>query len=694
MKKSFFALILFVTIILFSSGYVNIRNVFAGSRASTDTLDLRPDKIFPEEDQLIQSIISRYHYKKFTLNDSLGSVIFDRFLKDLDYNRSYFLVSDIISFDKYRHKVDNLIEDGNLNPFYDIYNTFRKRLNERIQFSDSLLKNEFDFTGDDNFEWKRDKSPWFKNTDELNDYWIKKVKNDALNLKLSGKDWKSISETLTKRYDNIRKNINQNKSEDVFQLIMNSYTESIDPHSNYMSPITSDNFKIDMARSLEGIGAQLQWEDDYTKIAEVIPGGPAYKSNLLHKGDKIVSVAQGEKEGEFVDVIGWRLTEVVQLIRGPKGTTVRLQVIPANSSANTKPKEIKLVRDKITLEEQSAKKDVIEIKNDKRSYKIGVISIPAFYADFEAQQKGVKDYKSTTRDVKKLLIELEKEKVEGVVIDLRNNGGGALEEAIELTGLFIKNGPVVQVRNANENIKEEKDNDPSIAYSGPLAVMVNRFSASASEIFSAAIQDYGRGLIIGDQTYGKGTVQTIIDLNKILSDPSGKLGQVKITIAKYYRITGGSTQLKGVVPDVKLPDILDSHEYGENTEPSAMPWDQIKSSNFTPAGNLKKYIPDLIKLHDERVESDPEFAYLEEDIKEYKEANDKKYVSLNEEVRKKEKDEQEEKKFQRENERRQIKGLKLLKKGEIPAEVDATKNDPILNESAHILGDLIKLEIG
>ncbi len=644
MKKSLFALLLLLTITLFSSNYIHIRNVFAKSPAGADSLDLKPDKIFPEEDQLIQSIISRYHYKKFSLNDSLGSVIFDRYLKDLDYNRSYFLLSDIISFDQYRHKVDNLLEDGNLEPFYLIYNTFRKRLNDRIEYSNLLLKKEFDFAKEENFEWKRDKASWFKDMDEMNDYWRKKVKNDALNLKLSGKDWKSISETLTKRYANISKNINQNKSEDVFQLIMNSYTESIDPHTNYMSPITSDNFKIDMARSLEGIGAQLQWEDDYTKIAEVVPGGPAYKSNLLHKGDRITAVAQGEKGGEFVDVIGWRLTDVVQLIRGPKGSTVRLQIITANSSANSKPIEIKLVRDKITLEEQSVKKDVIDIQNNKRSYKIGVISVPAFYADFDAQQKGVKDYKSTTRDVKKILNELETAKVDGVVIDLRNNGGGSLQEAIQLVGLFIKDGPVVQVKNADGTIDEGTDTDPSISYNGPLAVMVNRFSASASEIFSGAIQDYGRGLIIGDQTYGKGTVQNMIDLNRILRNPSEKLGQVKITIAKYYRVTGGSTQLKGVVPDVKLPDILDSHEYGESTEPSAMPWDQIKSSNFTPAGNLKTYIPELISLHNARIEKDPEFNYLEHDIKEFKEANDKSYVSLNEEVRKKEKDEQEEKK--------------------------------------------------
>jgi carboxyl-terminal processing protease len=691
MKKSFYALLLFLLIALFSSNYVSTKNVFAGTPA--DSLNLEPDRMFQEEDQLIQAIISRYHYKKFVFNDSLSSVVFDRYLKDLDYNRSYFYQGDIEKFEKYRNKVDDLLQEGDLTPFYVMYNMFRKRINERLDYSDLLLKQEFEYTKDENYEYKRDSSSWFKDTNEMNDYWRKKVKNDALNLKLDGKDWKSITETLSKRYENIRKTINQNKSEDVFQVIMNSYTESIDPHTNYLSPITSDNFKIDMSRSLEGIGAQLQSEDDYTKIAEVIPGGPAFKSKLLNKGDKIVGVAQGSEGGEFVDVIGMRLTDVVQLIRGPKGTIVRLQVIAANSGSNTKPKEIKIVRDKITLEEQSAKKDILEIQNDKRNYKIGVITIPAFYADFDAASKGVKDYKSTTRDVKKLLAELKDTNVDGVVIDLRNNGGGSLQEAVQLTGLFIKEGPVVQVRNADGSIDEDDDPDPAIVYSGPLAVLVNKFSASASEIFSGAIQDYGRGLILGDQTYGKGTVQNMIDLNKLVRSNSEKFGQVKITIAKYYRINGGSTQMKGVIPDIKFPSLTDMYEYGESSEPSALPWDQIKTSNYTPAGNLSPFIPKLVQNHEERIKNNPEFDYLKEDIEESKELNAKKFVSLNAEVRKKEKDDLEEKRFQRENERRKLKGLKLLQKGETAKE-DDKKIDPLLDESAHVVADLIKLEIG
>ncbi|MEO8400162.1 MAG: carboxy terminal-processing peptidase, partial [Ignavibacteriaceae bacterium] len=532
-----------------------------------------------------------------------------------------------------------------------------------------------------------------KDENELNEIWRKRVKNDALSLKLAGKDWKSTSKTLKKRYDNFRKNIVQYSSEDVFQLIMNSYSEALDPHTNYLSPISSDNFKIDMSLSLEGIGAQLQQDDDYTKVNEIIPGGPAFKSNLLHRDDKITGVAQGE-EGEMVDVIGWRLTDVVQLIRGPKGTIVRLQILEAEDGPNALPQEIKIVRDKVKLEEQSAKKDVIEIKNDNHAYKLGVISIPKFYADFEAQQKGVKDYKSTTRDVKNLIGELKKENVDGLIIDLRNNGGGALNEAIDLTGLFIKDGPVVQVKSADGKVDVGDDPDPQIYYEGPLAVLVNRFSASASEIFTGAIQDYGRGIIIGEQTYGKGTVQNLIDLNRVIPNQQEKMGQLKLTIAKYYRINGGSTQNKGVIPDIGFPSAFDSKDFGESSEPSALPWDQINSTQFKPYADISKLIPILLQKHKERFEKSLEFDYLNEDIEEYKQSREKQFVSLNEEVRRKEKDELEEKRFQRENERRKLKGLTLLKKGEKSVENKDNQDDYLLKECSYILSDFISMSIG
>ncbi len=470
---------------------------------------------------------------------------------------------------------------------------------------------------------------------------------------------------------------------------MNSYTESIDPHTNYLSPISSENFKIDMARSLEGIGAQLQQEDEYTKVSDVIPGGPAFKSNLIHKDDKIVGVAQGE-DSAMVDVIGWRLTDVVQLIRGPKGSVVRLQILPAHSGFNAPTKVIKLVRDKVTLEGQSAKQDTLQIFHDGKKYTMGVISIPAFYSDFEAEQKGDKNYKSTTRDVRKLLKELDNEKIDGIVIDLRNNGGGSLQEAISLTGLFIPQGPVVQVRNSDGKVDVGKDPDSSLVYGGPLVVLVNRFSASASEIFTGAIQDYGRGVIVGEQTYGKGTVQNLIDLNRIMHRSNEEMGQLKLTIAKYYRVTGGSTQNLGVIPDVDFPTALDPKEFGESSEPSALPWDQIKTTDFHKFSNLHDIITQLKLKHQARVKDDPEFQYINEDITEYKENHEKKYVSLNYDVRKKEYDESEQKRFERENERRKRQGLKLLKKGETP-EVNPKEKDPLLNETAHILADFILL---
>jgi len=659
-----------------------------------DTLQtLQPKSYYSEENQLINTILTRYHYRKFRLNDSLSSVIFDRFIKALDYNRSYFLNSDIENIEKYRNTFDDDLKAGNLNPAFEIFNLYKQRVNERVDYVNGILEEEFDYSIDESFRTNREEAEWSADMHEINEIWRKRVKNDALNLKLSGKDWSSSVETLRKRYENIRRAVNQYNDEDVFQLVMNSYTESIDPHTNYLSPNVSDNFKIDMRRSLEGIGAQLQTEDEYTKVADLIPGGPAFKSKLLHRNDKIIGVAQGE-DGEMVDVIGWRITDVVQLIRGPKGTVVRLQILPAEEGAKAVAKEIKLIREKVTLEDQSAKKDIMEIEQNNHSYKFGVITIPAFYIDFEEQQKGVRNYKSTTRDVRKLIKELQEEKVDGILIDLRNNGGGSLSEAVQLTGLFIKEGPVVQVKNSDGSVDVNEDPSPDIEYSGPLVVLVNKFSASASEIFSGAIQDYGRGLIIGEQTYGKGTVQNLIDLNKLMNESSDDLGQVKLTIAKYYRVTGGSTQNLGVIPDISFPSAIDSKEFGESSEPSALPYDQINSTDFTKAGNLKNLLSELIRKHRERLKDNPEYDLLLEDIEEMKSQRENKIVSLNEEKRKKEKEELEEKRFQRENERRSKQGLKLLEKGEKVTDEENKKSDFLLDEGANILADLISLTTG
>ena len=657
---------------------------------TSDTLKIiEPENYFTLENQLITTMLSRYHYKHVTLDDSLSSLMFDKYLESLDNSRVYFYSSDIANLEKERYSFDDYLLAGNIQPFFDIFNLYEKRTLERMEYVDTILTNGFDFTKNDSLEIDRDSSNWPASTKEMDELWTERIKNDALNLSLSGKKNDEIVSNLTKRYDNYSHALSQYNSEDVFQLAMDAYTTSVDPHTDYFSPITSENFKIDMSLSLEGIGARLMTDDGYTKVVEIIPGGPAFKSKKLNADDRIIAVAQGV-DGEFVDVVGWRITDVVQLIRGPKESTVRLQILRATDGPTAKPVEISLVRDKVKLEEQAAKSKILEIDNNGIPYKVGVITIPKFYTDFEGTQSGDSDSKSTVTDVKKLLEDLKQKNVDGVVIDLRNNGGGALSEAIDVTGLFIDKGPVVQVKNDQGNIEVGSDLDPGIVYSGPLAVLVNRFSASASEIFAAAIQDYGRGVIVGEQTYGKGTVQNLIDLNKISRNSSNKFGQLKLTIAKYYRINGGSTQRLGVTPDITFPSYIDPNDFGESSEISALPWDKINPTNYKMFNNLNDIIPKLQSFSENRRNNDPEFQYLKEDIRDYKNSKKQKYISLNEEVRKQKKDEEDEKEFQRENERRKRKGLKLLEKGEVPEKSDED-NDIFLTETATIVTDMIKL---
>ncbi|MCX6151603.1 MAG: carboxy terminal-processing peptidase [Ignavibacteriales bacterium] len=685
MKKLFFIWFLFVLVT-----YVPANSFPEKIKQDGDTITtLQPESKHQKSDLLIMTLLTRYHYKKTNVNDSLASIILDRYLQSLDYSKTYFLASDIEGFKKYRTELDDDLKIGRLKPAYDIYNKFIERLKERDNYIYKVLDTEPDFTVNEYYEVDRKNANWINDETDLNDIWRKRIKNEALNEILKGKTWKETADILKKRYENFQKRMLQYNSEDVFQFYMNSFTEAIDPHTNYFSPVTSENFKINMSLSLEGIGAQLGAEDDYTKVVEVIAGGPAFKSNLIHKDDKIIAVAQGDT-GKFVDVIGLRLDDVVKKIRGPKGTVVRLQILEAELGVNSTPKEIRLVREKVKLEEQAAKKEVIQLNEEGVPYKLGVITLPSFYFDYEAQARGEKDYKNATRDVKKLLLELKDEKVDGVILDLRNNGGGSLQEAIDLTGLFIKDGPVVQVRNSDGRIEVGTDPDNGIVYGGPLAVLVNRFSASASEIFAGAIQDYQRGLIIGEQTYGKGTVQNLIDLNRLSLGDSTKLGQLKITIAKFYRINGGSTQRLGVIPDIPFPSSADSNEFRESSEPSSLPYDQIASAKFNLFENLKEIIPKLLTKHDERVKDSAEFQNIIEEIDDYKAERQKKMLSLNLEQRKKEKDEAEEKRLQRLNERRQAAGLKLLQKGEVAPREDKL-DDPLLKESANILADMILL---
>jgi len=653
------------------------------------TLVLAGDSQHSKESQVIYNLLERYHFSKVNVNDSVSAVIYDNYITTLDNNKLYFLQNDIDKFKQDRENIDDYLKAGNLDFAYNVFNTFKQRVYERTDYAVKALTKGFDFNGNDEFQFEREDLPWAKDKNELDQLWDQRLKNDVITFLLRDEKAEKAYETLIKRYRNFHKTILQYKSEDLFQLYMNAFTEAADPHTSYFSPITSDNFKITMSLSLEGIGAQLTSKNDYTTVSKIIPGGPAFKDGRLKEEDRIVAVAQGE-DGEMIDVVGWRLDDVVQLIRGKKGTLVRLSVLKANEPLDAKPVLIKIIREKVKLENQAAKKEIIEITENGTTGKIGVIIIPGFYSDFDGKNRGDAEYKSTTRDVRKLLEELNAEGVDGVIIDLRNNGGGSLDEAIELTGLFIKDGPVVQVKQISGNVDLGNDPDPEIIYSGPLAVIVNRFSASASEIFSAAIQDYGRGIILGDQSYGKGTVQNLLPLERFIRAGNQKLGQLKITIAKFYRITGSSTQHRGVLPDIQFPSAFPADEYGESSKPSALPWDQIKSTPFTKYADISGLIEKLKKKHEKRIENNIEFKYLMEDINEMKEARSKNSLSLNLEERKDENAKSEAKRKAREEARQKASGLTVKDKAEVP-DTDRENDDPILEESGHILMNFIAL---
>ncbi|MFL6675330.1 MAG: carboxy terminal-processing peptidase [Massilia sp.] len=583
-------------------------------------------------------VLARYHYKALPLDDAMSEKIFDNYFKSLDSEKLYFTQADVNQFAPMRTKLDDAINNEDLTLPFSIYQLYNQRFNERMSYARELLKGKFDFTADESLQLDREKAPWPKNEDEARDLWRKRIKNDFLRLRLAGKDDKAIRETLGKRYENYQNRLKKLNNEDVFQMFMNAYATSIEPHTNYLGPRAADNFDIAMRLSLEGIGAVLQARDDYTLVREVVPGGPADKSGKLKVGDRIVGVAQGS--GPFTDVLGWRIDDVVQLVRGEKDSTVRLDVIPADAGPDGKHVAVSLVRKKINMEEQSAKKSIIEVKDNGVKRRIGVISLPTFYQDFEARRKGDKEFKSATRDVQRILGELKKDKVDNVLIDLRNNGGGSLTEAVELTGLFIDKGPVVQQRSAEGRVEVESDTNPGLAWDGPMGVLINRGSASASEIFAAAIQDYGRGIVIGEPSFGKGTVQTLINLDRFAPSDKVHYGELKMTIAQFFRINGGTTQLRGVSPDIKLPVTSDVDNFGESSYDNALPWVAIKPANYVPAGDLKELVAPLQKRHEVRVAKDKDFQYLEEDIAEVLKLRKDNAISLNEAVRRKERDAQ------------------------------------------------------
>ena len=655
---------------------------------------LHPDEKQIEVSRQVASLIANYNYKKVPIGDSLSRLIFDNYLKSLDDNRVYFFEKEVIEFKENRDLMDDQMVAGDLEPAYHMFNVYLERYVNRIQFMIAQLPTiPFDFTKNESLVYNREKLPFMQTQAEMDAYWLQRLKYDLLNLKLAGTDEAKSKETLKKRYENLLSQIAKIESYDAFQSLMTAYTESIDPHTNYFNPNNAAKFNIDMARSLEGIGATLKFENDFVMVAAVVPGGPADKSGQIAIDDKFVAVAQGD--GEFVDIVGWRLDNAIQLIRGAKGTTVRLKIVSKGQDIAS-PKIISIVREKIVLQDQSVKKEIKTIQSNGKEIKIGIIDIPAFYADFKAYQAGDLNYKSTTRDVKLIIDSLKAAKVDAIVVDLRSNGGGSLMEAIDLTGLFLKQGPVVQVRDTKNKIEVGEDDDPSILWDGPMAVLIDRFSASASEIFAAAIQDYGRGIIIGTQSFGKGTVQNSIDLDQMMGEGASKVigntnkfGQINLTIAKFYRINGSSTQHKGVSPDISFPMVFAADKYGESAEPAALPWDEIKRSNYKTLANIAPIKRVLIEKHDKRMKGNKDFEYLLADIKELKLRDAETSATLNEMVAKKERDEKEAESLARDNEKRIARGLAPIKKGD-PKPKAEKAFDFMLEESCVIVSDFVQ----
>ncbi|WP_409320128.1 carboxy terminal-processing peptidase [Pseudomonas putida] len=653
------------------------------------------DSLQPDRDEIVASLnvvelLKRHHYSKPPLDDARSVIIYDSYIKLLDPARSYFTAADIAEFDKWKTQFDDFLKSGNLDPGFTIYKRYLDRVKQRLDFALAELNkgvDKIDFTTRETLLIDRKDAPWMKNQAELDDLWRKRVKDEVLRQKIAGKEPKQIQETLIKRYKNQLARLDQTRAEDIFQAYINTFAQSYDPHTNYLSPDNAENFDINMSLSLEGIGAVLQSDNDQVKIVRLVPAGPAAKTKQVAPADKIIGVAQGNKE--MVDVVGWRLDEVVKLIRGPKGSVVRLEIIPAsNAPSDQTSKIVSITREAVKLEEQAAKKSVLKLKQDGRDYKLGIIEIPAFYLDFKAYRAGDPEYKSTTRDVKKLLTELQKEKVDGVVIDLRNNGGGSLQEATELTSLFIEKGPTVLVRNSDGRVDVLEDENPGAFYKGPLALLVNRLSASASEIFAGAMQDYHRALIIGGQTFGKGTVQTIQPLNH---------GELKLTLAKFYRVSGQSTQHQGVLPDIDYPSIIDTKEIGESALPEAMPWDTIRPVVKPAADPFRPFLAQLKAQHEARSDKDAEFTYIRDRLALTQKLMNEKTVSLNEQERRARHDSIESKQLALENTRRKAKGeepLKELKKEDedaLPVEDENTKpeDDAYLAETGRILIDYL-----
>ena len=680
------------------------RSLFAGLAlsalafsASANNQEVNSDEPLQPEDRhedigaLVTQFIQKSHYKQIAVDDELSSQVMDRYIESLDGNRMYLLASDIEFFETYRHQLDDIVKSRPLDPVYEMFSVYRTRVRERLDFAVTVLDTEPDFSLDEEFQFERSEMPWAETSAELDDIWRGRVKNDALRHVLNDKTWDETKELLSKRYARLARRMDQINSDDVFEGFMNAFAHTLDPHSSYLSPRNSEEYRIQMSLSYFGIGASLQPDEDYVKVIGIIPGGPAASDGKLKTNDLITGVAEGH-DGEMVDVVGWRLDDVVDLIRGPGDTVVRLQIIQGDAIPGSGEKIIALTRGQVKLEEQAAKSELISIPREGREWRIGVIAVPSFYRDYQALSNGDKNYTSTTKDVKRLIAELEEQGIDGLIMDLRSNGGGHLTEATALSGLFIDNGPVVQLRNSSGRVSRLDDPDPvaRVAYDGPLAVLVDRFSASASEIFAAAIQDYARGVIIGQQTFGKGTVQNLYSLDQFMQ-PEGDtgFGQLTLTIGKYYRVTGESTQHRGVSPDIELPSAIDAELVGESVRDSALPWDTVTTTRFSKGEPLDTTIQSLSASHAERSSQDPNFVWLKEGIRVVEEARARDSVSLNIDKRRREREEELEHRLERENERRAALNLEPV---ETLDDVDEDEiPDVLLEQAADIVTDMAEL---
>lgn len=662
-----------------------ILGMLPGFSAIADTRVTSLESLSPTEEhkqatEVISHLMQQYHYSQVDVDDELSDQIFDRFLESFDPQKAFFLASDIENFNKYRLEFDDALRNANLTPIFDIFKLYRKRVEERSQFAQQLLTEEFDFTIDESYTFNREDAQWLGSQEAADELWRKRVKNDVLNLRLAEQSDSDLTETLEDRYERMERRISQLSANDVFQIFINAYTLSVEPHTSYFSPRSSENFKINMSLSLEGIGAALRTDNEYTVVQRIITGGPAALSEKISAEDRIIGVGDGDED--IVDVVSWPLSDVVDLIRGPKGSTIRLRILHGNAPEGSQPEVVTLVRDKIKLEEQAAKSSIVEVPDDEGMQRFGVIDLPTFYLDSAAMSQGQEDFRSTTRDVQRLLTELTTTDngVDGIIIDLRGNGGGSLYEATQLTGLFIESGPIVQIRNARGQVDTQEDEDPAVIYDGPLAVLVDRNSASASEIFAAAIQDYGRGVVLGEPTFGKGTVQTVAPL-----DREGKLGQLKITTAQFFRVNGEGTQHRGVIPDVLFPTALHSDAQGERGLDNALPWAEVAAADYDAWSTRVANYDAVQSLHESRYSTNDSFTLLIEELEAQRESSARSSISLVEEVRQQEIQEQETDREKRIELYRKAFGASSLDE----EDDDSAVSDILLVEAANVLSDVI-----